>query len=103
MNRFAEVSRRYPADHEVVLPEGYGLWCRIEELAGECGYNPHTQFALLRELPDAYPVLPGTDPEEIAEEHPMQALAALVRRYLAEYPQEAAKRTVVRRAYRRAA
>ena len=65
----------------------FGLWSRIEDLSVLCGYDPADQFDLLRELPDAYPRMSGRDPDEIAEEHPMQALAILVGRFLAEYPE----------------
>ena len=44
---------------------------------------------LLRELPDAYSRMSGRNPDEIAEEHPMQALAILVGRFLTEYPETA--------------
>ena len=69
--------------------DGYSVWCRIEDLSNVCGYDPYTQFGILRELADAYPGRPGQDPDEFAEEHPMQALACLVRRYLAEYREAA--------------
>ena len=74
---------------ECVLPEEFPLWCRSEDLGAQCGYNPAAQFPLLMELPDAYPAS-GRDPEELAEEHPMQALAAYVRRFLRDYPEAAA-------------
>ena len=67
----------------------FPVWCRIEDLSDLCGYDPVAQFSLLRELPDAYPASPLQDPDEIAEEHPVQALAMLIRRFLAEYPEEA--------------
>ena len=69
--------------------EGFAVWCRIEDLSALCGYDPVARFDLLRELPDAYPVPAGTDPEAIAEEHPMRALACVVARFLKEYPEEA--------------
>ncbi len=69
--------------------EGYAVWCRIEDLSLLCGYDPETQFDRLRELPEVYQRMSGMDPDEIAEEHPMQALAILVKRFLAEYPEEA--------------
>ena len=75
---------------EAYLPESFDLWGRIEDLGTICGYDAALQFDLLRRLPDAYPRMTGRDPDEIAEEHPMQALAMLVRRFLAEYPEEAA-------------
>lgn len=71
------------------LPEGFDIWCRIEDLAGLCGYDAYVQFGLLRDLTDVYPGRPGQDPEDYAEEHPMQALACYVRKYLAEYPEAA--------------
>lgn len=71
-------------------PEGFGIWCRIEELGEACGYDAEEEFGRLSELPDAYPAKPGQDPEEMAEEHPMAALASLVRRFLREYPEAAA-------------
>ena len=74
---------------EAVLTEGFGLWCRIEDLGEVCGYDPVSQFALLRELAGAYAGRAGQDPDDYAEEHPMQALACYVRRYLAEYPEQA--------------
>ena len=74
---------------EAALPESFGLWCRIEDLCDICGFDPHTQFGLLAELADGYPERPGREPEEIAEAHPMQALASLVRRYFREYPKAA--------------
>ena len=74
-------------------PEGFGLWCRIEDLGEACGYDAAGQFELLRELPDTYPVRAGIDPEEIAEEHPRRALACLVKRFLAEYPEAAEQLT----------
>ncbi len=74
---------------EAILPEEYPLWCRIEDLSALCGYNPAAQFPLLMELPDAYPAS-GRAPEELAEEHPMQALAAYIRRFLRDYPEAAA-------------
>ena len=73
----------YPADC-------FAVWSRIAELSDACGYDPATQFNLLRKLPDTYPVLSGQDPDSIAEEHPMRALAAFVSRFLAEYPEKAA-------------
>ena len=76
---------------EACPPEGFGVWCRIEDLSAVCGYDPVAQFDLLMELPDVYPAAAGRDPDELAEEHPMQALACAVRRYLAEYPEAAAK------------
>ena len=74
---------------EAALPEGFGIWCRIEDLCDICGYDPHAQFGLLAELAEGYPERPGYDPEEIAEAHPMQALASLIRRYFREYPEAA--------------
>lgn len=67
--------------------EGFPAWCMIEDLSMLCGYDPVAQFSLLRELPDAYPARSGRDPSEIAEEHPVEALAMAVRRFLAEYPE----------------
>ena len=88
MMYFTENTRRDA--REFFPPEGYGLWCRIEDLGILCGFDPAARFDVLLELPDAYPRMSGRDPDEIAEEHPMQALAMLVRRFAAEYP-EAAK------------
>ena len=76
-------------NREFCPADGYAEWCRIEDLSGLCGYDPALQFDLLRELPDAYPRMSGLDPDEIAEEHPMQALAILVKRFLAKYPEAA--------------
>ena len=76
-------------NHEVCLPEGFSLWCRIEDLGSLCGFDPERHFEQLREIAYAYPARPGQDPEDYAEEHPMQALACLVRRFLAEYPDAA--------------
>ncbi len=76
-------------NREFCPADGYAVWCRIEDLSFLCGYDPEAQFGLLLELPDAYPRMSGADPDEIAEEHPMQALAILVKRFLAEYPEEA--------------
>ena len=67
----------------------FPVWCRIEDLSDLCGYDPVAQFSLLRELPDAYPAAPPQDPDEVAEEHPLRALAMLIRRFLSEYPEEA--------------
>ena len=83
-----------PNGREFYPAEYYGLWSRIEDLSALCGYDPAARFCQLRELPDAYPRMTGRDPEEIAEEHPVQALAMLVRRFLKEYPEEAEKLTV---------
>ena len=78
-------------DGREFYPAGcFAVWSRIEELSDACGYDPAAQFNLLRKLPDAYPVLSGQDPDSIAEEHPMRALAAFVSRFLAEYPEKAA-------------
>ena len=67
----------------------YPVWCGIEDLSARCGVDPVARFDWLRELPDAYPARSGRDPYELAEEHPLQALAILVRRFLAEYPEKA--------------
>jgi hypothetical protein len=67
----------------------FPVWCRIEDLSDLCGYDTVAQFSLLRELPEAYPAAALQDPDGIAEEHPLQALAMLIRRFLAEYPEEA--------------
>ena len=69
--------------------ECFPVWCRIEDLSDLCGYDPVAQFGLLRELPEVYPAASFQDPDEIAEEHPLQALAMLIRRFLEEYPEEA--------------
>ena len=87
MSRIMKADRRH--DREACLPEGLAAWCRIEDLSIACGYNADEQFGLLSELPDFYPGMPGQDPEDIAEEHPLQALAMMVRRFLAEYPETA--------------
>ena len=87
MNDFAIGVRRH--GREFVPADCYGLWCSLEDLSALCGYDPVKQFDLLRELPDAYPAVSGRDPFEIAEEHPMQALACVVSRFLSEYPEEA--------------
>ncbi|MBQ3706173.1 MAG: hypothetical protein IJQ71_00065 [Clostridia bacterium] len=89
MIHYAKANRRR-GEREVVLPEGFQLWCRIEELSEACGFDPVRRFDALRELPEMYPPLRGQDPEEIAEEHPVRALAALVARFLREYPEAAA-------------
>ena len=73
------------------LPDGFAAWSRIEDLCGICGYNASEQFDLLIKLPEIYPDLSGRDPEDLAEEHPMRALAGLVRRFLAEYPETAGR------------
>lgn len=80
-----------PDGREFYPSECFEVWSRIEELSNTCGYDPVTQFNLLRELPDAYPVHSGQDPDCIAEEHPMRALAAFVSRFLEEYPEKAAE------------
>ena len=67
----------------------FPVWCRIEDLSDLCGVDPVAQFSLLRELPDAYPASSLQDPDEIAEEHPLRALAMLIRRFLSEYPEAA--------------
>ena len=87
MNDFAAAV--YRNGMEFSPADCFALWCGIEDLSILCGYDPATQFDLLRELPDAYPRMSGRDPEEIAEEHPMQALAILVRKFLLEYPEAA--------------
>ena len=65
------------------VPEGFAAWSRIEELGSACGYHASGQFGDLVELLDV------RDPEELAEEHPLRALAMLVRRFLADYPETA--------------
>ena len=80
---------------EPFQPEVDAAWCRIEELSRLCGYDPMIQFGLLRKIPDIYPRLSGRDPDEIAEEHPMQALAILIRRFLDHNPETAAERNNV--------
>ena len=72
---------------EMCLPEGFAVWCRIEDLSSLCGYDPFTQFGLLHEFAEIYPGRPGQDPDDYADEHPMQALACYVRKYLAKYPE----------------
>ena len=76
MNDFVIGVRRH--GQEFVPADCYGLWCSLEDLSALCGYDPVKQFDLLRELPSVYPVVSGRDPYEIAEEHPMQALACVV-------------------------
>ena len=88
MNRFMKTER---CGRENSLPDGFAAWSRIEDLCGICGYNASEQFDLLRKLPEIYPDLSGRDPEDLAEEHPMRALAALVRRFLQEYPEAAGR------------
>ncbi len=79
-------------DGREFYPAGcFAAWSRIEDLSNACGYDPAAQFNLLRKLPDAYPVLSGQDPDSIAEEHPMRALAAFVSKFLEEYPEKAAE------------
>jgi len=95
MTEYTErTSRR--KEREAYLPEGFQLWCRIEDLCEVCGFDPVSRFDLLRELPESYPPLSGQDPEEIAEEHPVRALAALVARFLEEYPEAAAEKTAAK-------
>ena len=85
MKKFLKNALR--GSREFCPPEGYVLWSRIEDLGDACGYDAAEQFHLMRQLPDIYPARSGGDPDEIAEEHPMQALAILVGRFLAEYPE----------------
>ena len=86
MKRFMKTRR---CSRENSLPDGFAAWSRIEDLCGICGYNASEQFDLLIKLPEIYPDLSGRDPEDLAEEHPMRALAGLIRRFLAEYPETA--------------
>ena len=88
MNRFMKTGH---CSRENSLPDGFTAWSRIEDLCGICGYNASEQFDLLRKLPEIYPDLSGRDPEDLAEEHPMRALAVLVRRFLQEYPEMAGR------------
>ena len=90
MYSFTGMERRGRNSRENTLPEGFAAWCRIEDLSRDCGYDPAGQFGCLLEIAQAYPGRAGQDPEDYAEEHPLQALAALVRRFLAEYPEAAA-------------
>ena len=76
-------------NREMGLPDGFAVWCRIEDLSEVCGYNPITQFGLLREFAGIYSGRPGQDPDDYADAHPMEALAWYVRKYLAEYPEAA--------------
>ena len=89
MNGFMKTG--HGCGRENSLPDGFAAWSRIEDLCGICGYNASEQFDLLRELPGIYPDLSGRDPEDLAEEHPMRALAGLIRRFLAEYPETAGR------------
>lgn len=89
MNGFMKTGRG--CGRENSLPDGFTAWSRIEDLCGICGYNAFEQFDLLRKLPEIYPDLSGRDPEDLAEEHPMRALAVLVRRFLQEYPEMAGR------------
>ena len=89
MRRFAEKGTERQYSRREGVPEGFAAWSRIEELGSACGYPVNRQFGDLVELLDAYPALSGRDPEELAEEHPLQALAKLVRRFLADYPEAA--------------
>ena len=82
-------SMKAQGTRETGLPDGYPVWCRIEELGGLCGYDPFTQFGLLCALAEAYPGRAGQDPDDFADEHPMQALACYVRKYLDAYPEAA--------------
>ncbi len=82
-----EAKRRY--SRREGIPEGFAAWSRIEELGSACEYQVSGQFGDLVELLNAYPALSGRDPEELAEEHPLRALAMLVRRFLADYPETA--------------
>lgn len=88
MNRFMKTGHCSRGNS---LPDGFAAWSRIEDLCGICGYNASEQFDLLRKLPEIYPDSSGRDPEDLAEEHPMRALAALVRRFLQEYPEAAGR------------
>lgn len=90
MGYFAEmnIDERNSRDH--YPPEGFAIWCRIEDLSSECGYDPSSQFGMLRDIANTYHGYAGRNPDEFREEHPLQALADEVRRYLAEYPEEAA-------------
>ena len=89
MRRFAEKGTERQYSRREGVPEGFAAWSRIEELGSACGYPVNRQFGDLVELLDAYPALSGRDAEDLAEEHPMQALAVLVRRFLADYPETA--------------
>ena len=71
--------------------EGFGIWCKIEDLAEICGYDAIKQFDQLKELQNFYPEKTRQDPEEITNEHPMSALACLVKRFIKEYPETAEK------------
>ena len=92
MNHYTGRNTGSRSSREICLPEDYALWCRIEDLSSLCGYDPVRQFGLLREIAETYPGRPGQDPEDYAGEHPMQALACMVRRYLAVHRGEPAER-----------
>ena len=89
MSRFAEMGPNRRNGRRESVPEGFAAWSRIEDLGIACGYHVSEQFGDLVDLTDAYPALSGRDPEELAEEHPLQALAMLIRRFLADYPETA--------------
>ena len=74
------------------LPGDFDAWCRIEDLCGLCGYDPDDLFRVLPDISDCYAFPSDRDAEDYAEEHPMEALAGAVSRYLAEYPEEAEAR-----------
>lgn len=76
-------------NREMCLPDGFAVWCRIEDLCEVCGYDPIMQFGLLREFAGIYSGRPGQDPDDYADAYPMQALACYVRKYLEEYPEAA--------------
>ena len=88
MGCFAEMmmDRQNGREH---VPEGFAAWCRVEDLCGRCGYDPADLFSVLPDIADGYSGRPGQDPDDYAEEHPMEALASAVRRYLADDPEAA--------------
>ena len=90
MGCFAEMEIERTENREFYPADSFPLRCRIEDLAACCGYDPAAEFSALTEIADIYSGWSGREPEDLAEEHPMEALARAVRRFLAEYPEEAA-------------
>ena len=74
------------------LPEDFDAWCRIEDLCDLCGYDPDDLFRVFPDIADCYGFPAGRVSEDYEEEHPMEALAGAVSRYLAEYPEKAEMR-----------
>ncbi len=89
MSRFAETVLNNRCSRKEDIPEEFSAWSRIEVLGNVCGYDVDEQLSDLMELMDTYPVLRGRNAEELAEEHPLRALAMLVRRFLEDYPETA--------------